>query len=124
MPREYLKKATKTLRSDATDVRAAVRQILDDIEAGGDAKTMEYAGRFDEYKGNITLSRDEIVQAATKVAQKLRDDIRFSHDNVRRFTELQKSAVADVEMEGQARAVDVRLAKWFLGEHFDLTACG
>lgn len=99
MTREYLKKATRTSRSDASDVRETVRTILDDIEAGGDAKAMEYAAKFDKYDGNVILTRDEIQAAAAKVPQKLRDDIRFAHDNVRRFAELQKSTVADVQME-------------------------
>lgn len=99
MTREYLKKATRTARSDASDVRETVRAILDDIEAGGDAKALEYAAKFDKYDGNVILTRDEIAAAAEKVPQKLRDDIQFAHDNVRRFAELQKSTVADVQME-------------------------
>jgi sulfopropanediol 3-dehydrogenase len=44
MTREYLKKATLTsAKSDASDVHAIVKGILDDIEAGGDAKALEYA---------------------------------------------------------------------------------
>lgn len=99
MPRNYLKKAPLTSKSDATETRKIVRGILDDIEAGGDAKAMEYAARFDKYDGNVILTRDEIEAAAAKVPQKLRDDIRFAHDNVRHFAELQKSTVADVQME-------------------------
>ena len=33
MPRDYLKKATLTAKSDASDVHATVKSILDDIEA-------------------------------------------------------------------------------------------
>jgi len=99
MAREYLKKATLTSKSDASDVQATVRTILDDIEAGGDAKALEYAARFDRYEGNIVLSKDDVVAAAALVPDKLRQDIRFAHDNVRRFAELQKSTVRDVRME-------------------------
>ena len=35
MPREYLKKATLTSKSDASDVHETVQTILADIEAGG-----------------------------------------------------------------------------------------
>ena len=38
MTREYLKKATLTATSGASDVHETVKGILDDIEAGGDAK--------------------------------------------------------------------------------------
>ena len=36
MTREYLKKATLTSKSDASDTKKIVRGILDEIEAGGD----------------------------------------------------------------------------------------
>ena len=60
MTREYLKKATLTSQSDATEVHDIVKNILDDIEAGGDAKAMEYAQKFDRYDGNILLTPEEI----------------------------------------------------------------
>ena len=43
MTREYLKKATLTARSGASDVNDIVQGILADIEEGGDAKALEYA---------------------------------------------------------------------------------
>lgn len=99
MAREYLKRATHTPRTDASDVHEAVRQILDDIEAGGDDKALEYARRFDQYEGSVILSREEIDAACALVPDKLKQDIRFSHDNVRRFAEVQKSTIGDIETE-------------------------
>jgi len=75
--------------------------ILEDIKAGGDAKAMEYAAKFDNYTGNILLTEEEIAAASALVPEKLKADIQFAHDNVKRFAELQKSTVADVEMEIQ-----------------------
>lgn len=99
MARDYLKKATLTSRSDASDVHATVKEILTEIEAGGDAKALEYTAKFDRYHGNTLLTPDEIEAAATLVPDKLKDDIRFAHDNVRRFAEAQKATVANVEVE-------------------------
>ncbi len=99
MKREYLKKATLTSSSGASDVHDTVVAILNDIEAGGDAKAQEYAAKFDKYEGNVILSAEEIEAAIAQVPEKLKADIRFAHDNVKRFAELQKSTVADVEME-------------------------
>ena len=99
MTREYLKKATLTSQSDASEVHDLVKGILDDIEAGGDAKAMEYAAKFDRYEGNVILTQEEIDAAIALVPEKLKADIRFAHDNVKRFAELQKSTVANVEME-------------------------
>jgi len=116
MARDYLKKAAKTAMTDAGDVRETVQTILNDIEAGGDAAALKYAEKFDNYNGNVILTEEEIAAAAGKVSQKLKDDIAFAHDNVRRFAEIQKSTMTDVELEivpgliaGQ-KAIPVRAA--------------
>ena len=96
---EYLKKADLTSMSGASDVSATVQEILSSIEAGGDAAALEYAAKFDRYEGNVLLTAAEIDAACALVPEKLKADIRFSHDNVRRFAEAQKSTVADVEYE-------------------------
>jgi sulfopropanediol 3-dehydrogenase len=99
MARRYLKKASKTPSTDAGDTREIVQTILDEIEAGGDSAALAYAQKFDKYEGNILLTQDEIEEATQKVSQKLRDDIAFAHDNVRRFADVQKSTLQNVEME-------------------------
>ncbi|WP_299659619.1 histidinol dehydrogenase [uncultured Ruegeria sp.] len=99
MTREYLKKADLTPKSDASETHKIVQDILNDIEAGGDAKALEYAAKFDKYEGSVLLTPDEIEAACALVPEKLKADIRFSHNNVRRFAELQKSTVHDVEIE-------------------------
>ncbi|KHA51644.1 histidinol dehydrogenase [Sulfitobacter geojensis] len=99
MKREYLKKATLTAKSDASQTHDTVKAILDDIESGGDAKALEYAAKFDRYEGNVILSAEEIEAACALVPEQLKADIRFAHDNVRRFAEIQKSTLTNVEME-------------------------
>lgn len=99
MKREYLKKATLTAKSDASKTHETVKAILDDIEQGGDAKALEYAAKFDRYEGNVVLTEAEIEAACALVPEKLKADIRFAHDNVRRFAEIQKSTLTNVEME-------------------------
>ncbi|MBT6531471.1 MAG: histidinol dehydrogenase [Marinovum sp.] len=99
MTREYLKKATLTSTSDATDVSATVQSILNDIETRGDAGALEYAAKFDNYTGNVILSEDEIIAAIALVPERLKRDIDFAHDNVRRFAEAQKETLKDIEIE-------------------------
>lgn len=96
---DHLKTAARTSTDDSGDVREAVQKILDEIEAGGDAKAAEYAARFDKYAGNIVVTPDEIAAASAQVSQKLKDDIRYAHDNVRRFAEAQKATIVDMEYE-------------------------
>lgn len=116
MALNYLKTATKTAMTDSSDVRETVQTILADIEAGGDQAALDYAAKFDKYEGNVILTADEIAAATALVPEKLKADIQFAHDNVRRFAELQKSTMTDVETEvvpgliaGQ-KAIPVRAA--------------
>ena len=96
---EYLKKAPLHSRSDATETRDIVRKILDEIEAGGDEKALEYAAKFDNYQGSILLSAEAIKTASALVPDKMKRDIEFAHANVKKFAKAQKSTVADFETE-------------------------
>jgi|Transcript_17072 sulfopropanediol 3-dehydrogenase len=99
MTREYLKKASLTAKSDASSVHETVKSILADIEAGGDATALDYAAKFDKYEGSVLLNAEEIAGASALVPERLKADIRFAHDNVRRFAETQKATLTDVELE-------------------------
>lgn len=96
---KYLKKAEKTAATGEQDVRATVQGILDDIEQGGDEKAREYAAKFDKWDGEITVSKDTIAAAAARVPERLKDDIRFSYDRVRRFAEAQRDAIKDTQID-------------------------
>lgn len=96
---EYLKKAPLHSRSDAGETRDIVGKILDEIEAGGDEKALEYAAKFDNYQGAILLSAEAIKTASALVPDKMKRDIEFAHANVKKFAEVQKSTVADFETE-------------------------
>ncbi|UWR15567.1 histidinol dehydrogenase [Sulfitobacter sp. M368] len=95
----YLKKASMTAQSGSSDVQKTVQTILSEIESGGEEKALEYAAKFDKYDGNIVLSKEEIAAAGALVSDQVKADIRFAHDNVKRFAEAQKSTIGDVEIE-------------------------
>ena len=99
MSKIYLKKASFTAHTDASNVHQTVQNILSEIEEGGDQKALEYAAKFDKYEGNILLEKEEIKKSATLVPEKVKKDIIFAHDNVKRFAEAQLSTMQDVELE-------------------------
>lgn len=101
MARDYLKKAAKTARSDASDVHGIVTDMLNTIETGGDQAALDYAAKLDGYEGPLILSAEDIAKATAQVPQKLQDDIRFAHDNVRRFAQAQKASLQEFEVEVQ-----------------------
>ena len=96
---KYLKKAPLHSRSDDTKTQQIVRDILHDIENGGDEKALEYASKFDKYEGEVILSKSAIEAAAELVPDKMKQDIEFAHSNVERFARAQKSTVANFETE-------------------------
>lgn len=99
MSKIYLKKASFTAQTDASNVHQTVQNILSEIEEGGDQKALEYSAKFDKYEGNILLEKEEIKKSATLVPEKVKKDIIFAHDNVKRFAEAQLSTMQDVELE-------------------------
>lgn len=99
MPVTYLKKAEKHSTDDAGDVRAKVQAILDEIESGGDDAALRYAAQFDRYDGNVVLTKDEIAAATERVPEKLKDDLRFAHENIRAFAKAQKDTIRDMALE-------------------------
>ena len=96
---EYLKRAAKTALAEAESVSGLVKGMLDEIEAGGEDVARQYAARFDQYDGALLLGEEDIAAASAQVSQKLKDDIAFAHDNVRRFAERQRDTMQDVDME-------------------------
>ncbi|MCY4229877.1 MAG: histidinol dehydrogenase [Alphaproteobacteria bacterium] len=95
----FVKQATRRASDDSGQVAAAVAAMLEEIEAGGEAVALRYASEFDRYDGNIVLTQDEIEAASAEVPQRLKDDIRFAWDNIRRFAEAQKATIRDMEIE-------------------------
>ena len=65
----------------------------------GEPAARRYAEKFDRYDGNLVVTPAEIAEASNQLSQKLKDDIRFAHDNVRKFAEAQKGTLGDVEIE-------------------------
>lgn len=95
----YLKKATHTAQTGAENVHDAVARMLADIALGGDDTVRRYARELDGWDGEIIVSDRLRAAAADLVPAQLRDDIRFAHDNIRRFAQAQKDSVADCEIE-------------------------
>jgi sulfopropanediol 3-dehydrogenase len=99
---EHLKrgKPDAARAEDDAKVRATVEGILGDIEARGDAAVRELSAKFDGYEPQaFRLSDSEIEAAMQKVSDREMADIRFAQDQIRRFAEVQKSSMTDVEVE-------------------------
>jgi sulfopropanediol 3-dehydrogenase len=99
MPVTYLKKAVKTAEADQSDVQRTVADMLRAIEAGGEVVATDYCRTFDGWDGNIVVGREAINAAIAKVPEQLKQDIRFAHDNIRRFAEAQRATIQDCQID-------------------------
>ena len=99
MPRKFLKTANMTSTSDSKSVHENVLSILNDIESNGEDAVRKYSSEFDHFDGNLIVTDEEIEAASRSIPDKLKDDIRFAHDNVRRFAKAQKDTLVEMETE-------------------------
>ena len=97
---KYLKKATKTASTDDTKTKEIVQNLLKELEKSKEEGCKELTKKFDNYDGEIIVSKEKIEDIKKKLDQKTKDDIRFSYDRVKKFAEAQlKNYGQDFEVE-------------------------
>lgn len=95
----YVKKAKYSSERGHDDVSAAVQAMLSELESGGEAAARRYARDFDRWEGDIVVSEETIEAAGSLLPQRVKDDICFAHDNIRRFAEAQRSTISDCSVD-------------------------
>ena len=98
----YLKQGSTAEAKAIEDskIRERVEQILRDIEKRGDAAVREYSVSFDQWgPATFRLSRAQIDDCYKELSPENIEDIRFAQAQVRRFAEIQRGALTDVEVE-------------------------
>ena len=96
---EIVKKASKTPATGEDDTALIVRNMLQEIEQGGEAKAREYAKKLDGWDKEIVLGRAEIDAAIALVPEQTKQDIQFSHARVKAFAEAQLASMTEFETE-------------------------
>ena len=90
----------EAVASDVRQIRQSVESILEAIEARGDEAVREFSETFDKWSPPLfRLSEAEIDALIAQVKPRDLEDIAFAQAQVRRFAEIQKSALKDVETE-------------------------
>lgn len=95
----YLKKAEKSPATGEDETRKIVSGMLAEIEAGGEEVARGFGEKLDRFTGNIVVTPEEIEAAGTKVSPRLKDDIKFAYDRVRKFAEAQRASISEFETE-------------------------
>ena len=87
-------------RTRDSEVRETVEGILADVAERGDVAVRELSVRFDGWdRESYCLSKAEIAQCLDALTMQERDDIAFAQAQVRRFAEIQRASLMDVEVE-------------------------
>ena len=99
---EFLKrsKPESEKAEDDAKVRTVVETTLADIAARGDVAVRELSQRYDNYQPQrFRLTGSEIEAAMNKVSTRDMDDIKFAQTQIRRFAEVQRDSMTDIEVE-------------------------
>jgi sulfopropanediol 3-dehydrogenase len=81
-------------------VRATVEGIIADIEARGEAAVRDYSQRFDHWNPpSLKLSAEDIQACIDQLDAQAIADIKFAQAQIRRFAQIQRLSMQDVEVE-------------------------
>jgi sulfopropanediol 3-dehydrogenase len=99
---KYIKKGMAAEESAANQLktRQIVESILSDVEQRGDEAVRELSSKFDKWSPkSFRLSENEIHEIISKIPKETIEDIKWAQAQVRRFAQIQKSALRDIEIE-------------------------
>jgi sulfopropanediol 3-dehydrogenase len=102
MPPRILKPGISESESLAADkkVQETVARMLDEIRDRGDAAVREFSQRLDGWNPDeFRLSQAQIDALIDSLPAQTVEDIQFAQAQVRRFAEVQRAALQDVEVE-------------------------
>lgn len=99
MSLNYLKRASRTPQSGEQQTRETVERMLDDIRRGGEDAVLRYARELDGWDGPVVLDPAQLRERTSGLAQGVKDDIRFAHDQVRAFAQRQRESLQEFECE-------------------------
>lgn len=81
-------------------VSAVVREVIQDIEANGDAAIRKYSEKFDNWSPeSFRLTPAQVHEIIATVPQQVIDDIAFAQQQIRFFAQKQRESIRDIEVE-------------------------
>lgn len=99
---QYIKKGkeAENIVSNQLKTRQIVEGILTDVQTRGDSAVRELSEKFDKWNPtSFKLSTEQINEIVAQVPIGTQRDIKWAQAQVRRFAQIQKSALRDVEIE-------------------------
>lgn len=99
---KYIKKgmAVAEFAANQLKTRHIVESILSDVEKRRDEAVRELSTKFDKWNpAAFRLTEDQIQEIISTIPKETIDDIKWAQSQVRRFAQIQKSTIIDVEIE-------------------------
>ena len=95
----YLKKADPPIDEKDVNTRNIVKGIIGEIRSRGESAVCELAEKFDNWKREFILGKEELDSLIATVPQTAKDDIRFAYDQVYGFAVKQRESIQEFEIE-------------------------
>ena len=101
-PRDAWRELCVRNTPDDSEIEKTVAEIIENVKTDGDKALLEYARRFDRFKGDsLIVDEDEIGERAALVAPEVADAIRAAARNIETFHKAQHPMPVEVEtLEG------------------------
>jgi len=99
---KYLKSGKSITEKENEDqkTKEIVENVLKQIENGGDKAVRMLSEKFDDYSPtSFKLSNEQIDALMCTLTERELSDIKFAQEQVRKFAEIQRASMTDVEVE-------------------------
>ena len=99
---KYLKSGKSITEKENEDqkTKEIVENVLKQIENGGDKAVRMLSEKFDDYSPtSFKLSNEQIDALICTLTERELSDIKFAQEQVRKFAEIQRASMTDVEVE-------------------------
>ena len=96
---EYLKKASRTPETESGAARQVAEEMLAEIAKRGEAAVREYAQKLDKGTGEILVTPEAIERRTAAIDPKVKRDIEFAAEQVRRFAQAQRDSMQEFTVE-------------------------
>jgi sulfopropanediol 3-dehydrogenase len=99
---KYLKSGKSIAEKENEDqkTKEIVENVLKQIENGGDKAVRMLSEKFDDYSPtSFKLSNEQIEALICTLTERELSDIKFAQEQVRKFAEIQRASMTDVEVE-------------------------
>jgi len=98
MATESLKRAGRK-PGGPSETSGIVERMLAAVRAEGEARVRAYAEELDGWTGDIRVPDAALAEAGSGLPERVKDDIRFARDRVRRFAEAQLATLGEANVE-------------------------